>query len=268
MSKPSQREVIGIIPAAGRATRLGRLPCSKELFPVGFQVADEDRSFRPKPVGQYLLEHFQRAGARRAYIVIRKGKWDIPEYFGDGSSLDMSIGYLVMNLPYGAPYTIDQAFPFVDEATIVFGFPDILIEPEDAFQRIVAHLHATSVDVVLGLFPTEQPHLCDPIEFDDRGSIRNIHIKPAHSELRTTWTVAAWAPSFTRFLHGHLAVLERAAGSGSGPRPELYMSHVIMAAIESGLRVEGLHLPGARFLDIGVPENLIRALQNQLDSLH
>jgi len=29
-------EVVGIIPASGRATRIAPLPCSKELYPVGF----------------------------------------------------------------------------------------------------------------------------------------------------------------------------------------------------------------------------------------
>jgi hypothetical protein len=42
------------------------------------------------------------------------------------------------------------------------------------------------------------------------------------------------------------------------------MSHAIMAAIHSGLRVEGLHLPGAQNLDIGIPENLVQALRTQL----
>jgi glucose-1-phosphate thymidylyltransferase len=222
---------------------------------------------RPKPVGQYLLEHFRRAGAKRAYIVIRKGKWDIPEYFGDGAGLDLALGYLIMNRPHGAPYTADQAYEFVAEATIVFGFPDILIEPEDAFPRLVSHLGATKADAALGLFPTDQPHLCDPIQFDERGRIRHIYVKPEHSDLRITWTIAAWAPSFTQFLHEYLAELERAAGSEEMPRQELFMSHVFMAAMQAGLRVEGLHLPGAQFLDIGVPENLVQALKTQLDSL-
>jgi glucose-1-phosphate thymidylyltransferase len=177
--------------------------------------------------------------------------------------LDLAIGYLIMNLPHGAPYTIDQAYAFTRDATVVFGFPDILIEPEDTYPRLVAHLESTNADVVLGLFPVEQPHLCDPIDFDDAGRIREIFVKPAHSNLRFTWVVAAWAPSFTQFLHQHLAKLEQEAARTS--RPELYMSHVIMAAIQSGLQVEGLHLPGARYLDIGIPENLVQALRAQLD---
>ena len=267
MTTVSQRKIVGIIPAAGNATRMAPLPCSKELYPIGFRNTDDGRSVRPKPVGQYLLEHFHRAGAKRVYIVIRKGKWDIPEYFGDGEALGLAIGYLIMNLPHGVPYTIDQANAFVRDATVVFGFPDILIEPEDAFPRIVAHLEATNADVVLGLFPTDQPHLCDPIAFDEQGHIREIFVKPVHSDLRVTWAIAAWAPSFTQFLHKHLAELERAAETATAPRPEFQISHVIMAAIKSGLRVEGLHLPGAHFIDIGVPENLVLTLRMQLAAL-
>lgn len=262
----ARRQIVGIVPAAGTATRLAPLPCSKELFPVGFRSADDGRGIRPKPVGQYLLEHYRRAGAERVHIVIRRGKWDIPQYFGDGSALGLSLSYLIMNLPHGAPYTVDQAYAFVREATVVFGFPDILIEPEDAFPRLVDQLEATNADLALGLFPTDQPHLCDPIAFDDQGRIREILIKPPHSELHVTWTIAAWAPSFTQFLHEHLGELERTA-AGAASRNELYMSHVVMAALRSGLRVEGLHLPGARYLDIGIPENLVQALRTQLDAL-
>ena len=67
MNHPSQREVIGVIPAGGRATRLGTLPCSRELFPVGFHGTDGSTGLRPKPIGQYLLEYFRQVGVRRAF---------------------------------------------------------------------------------------------------------------------------------------------------------------------------------------------------------
>ena len=41
--------------------------------------------------------------------------------------MNLPIGYLIMNLPHGVPYTVDQAFAFVRDANIVFGFPDILL---------------------------------------------------------------------------------------------------------------------------------------------
>jgi glucose-1-phosphate thymidylyltransferase len=263
----AEREIVGIVPAAGRATRIAPLPCSKELYPIGFSTNDDDQGVRPKPVGQFLLEHFRRAGARRVFMILRKGKWDIPEYFGDGAPLGLSIAYLMMNLPHGVPYTVDQAHDFVREATVVFGFPDMLVEPEDAYPLTVAHLMATRADLVLGVFPTDQPHLGDPIEFDENGRIRRILVKPVESELRFTWALAAWGPSFTAFMHEFLAERERRAKAEADPDGELHMSPVIMAAIEAGLRVEALHLPNARFLDIGVPKNLVEGLRAQLDTL-
>ena len=64
-----EREIVGIVPAAGRATRIAPLPCSKELYPIGFITNDDDQGVRPKPVGQFLLEHFRRAGARRVFMI-------------------------------------------------------------------------------------------------------------------------------------------------------------------------------------------------------
>ncbi len=50
--KTTQREIIGLIPAAGQATRLAPLPCSKELYPIGL----ERGGARPKVVCEYLLD--------------------------------------------------------------------------------------------------------------------------------------------------------------------------------------------------------------------
>ena len=72
------REIVGIVPAVGHAARLAPLPCSKELYPIGFRSAAGGRSVRPKAVCLYLLEKFQLAGVTRSFIVLREGKWDIP----------------------------------------------------------------------------------------------------------------------------------------------------------------------------------------------
>ena len=146
----SQREVIGLIPAAGKASRLPSLPCSKELYPIGY----DSRNFSPKVVSQYLLESMRIADIKKAYIILRKGKWDIPAYFGDGKMLDMHLGYLIMDLPYGVPYTLDQAYPFVKEAKVALGFPDIIFEPEDVFVRLLEKQKESNANIVLGLFHT------------------------------------------------------------------------------------------------------------------
>ncbi|WP_201035871.1 hypothetical protein, partial [Salmonella enterica] len=125
----------------------------------------------PKVVSHYLLEKMQLAGIDQAYFILRSPKWDIPAYFGDGEMLSMSLGYLMMNLPFGVPFTLDQAYPFVNDALVALGFPDILFQPEDAFVRILARLDASNAHVVLGLFPTNQPQKAGMVDFDDTGKV-------------------------------------------------------------------------------------------------
>ncbi len=260
------REVVGLLPAGGQANRIAPLPCSKELYPVGFRSVGAEDGLRPKVVCHYLLERMQRAEVTRAYIILREGKWDIPAYLGDGTMLGMHLAYLMMELPFGAPYTLDQAYPFVQDALVVFGFPDIIFQPEDAFVQLLARQETTRADVVLGLFPADQPQKMDMVDLDHNGRIRRIVIKPRQTDLRYTWIIAVWTPVFTRFMHEYLVATqtERGGISGNGlPNPrELYVGDVIQAAIDAGIPVETILFPEGDYLDIGTPEDLFRAVRN------
>jgi hypothetical protein len=130
-------EVIGLIPAAGRSARLQPIPCSKELFPIGFHENPRTGRLAPKVASHYLLEKFRAAGVRTTYIVIREGKWDIPQYFLAGDLVDMSLAYVVIPESIGPPDTIDRAYPFVRQSRIAFGFPDILFGPRDAYAQLI-----------------------------------------------------------------------------------------------------------------------------------
>ncbi len=261
------QKVVGLMPASGQATRIAPLPCSKELYPVGFRPADEGGGLRPKVVCHYLLERMRQAGVTKAYIVLRKGKWDIPAYLGDGSMLDMHLAYLMMGLPFGAPYTLDQAFPFVQHALVALGFPDVIFQPDDAFVRLLDQQAATKADVVLGLFPTDQPHKGDMIDLDENGQVRRIIIKSTQTHLRYGWTIAVWTPVFTQFMHAYLAGIqernEQNTTSHSPPgQRELFVGDVIQAAIYAGLQVETVLFSNGSYLDIGTPENLVKAVKN------
>src|SRR4028119_778776 len=108
-----EREIVGLVPAAGLATRLAPLPCSKELLPVGFQSAREGADRRPKPVSQYLLDRMRLAGARKVFFIARPGKWDIADYYGDGSRLGLHLAYLHVGAPWGPPSPTAQARPLI-----------------------------------------------------------------------------------------------------------------------------------------------------------
>jgi glucose-1-phosphate thymidylyltransferase len=41
-----QREIVGLIPAAGKAAHMGPLPCSKKLYPIGFRSVGYGQSLK------------------------------------------------------------------------------------------------------------------------------------------------------------------------------------------------------------------------------
>jgi glucose-1-phosphate thymidylyltransferase len=257
------REVIGLLPAGGQATRIAPLPCSKELYPIGFRPVGEDCSLRPKVVCHYLLEKMRLADITKAYIVLREGKWDIPAY-DDGAMLQMHLAYLTIRQSLGVPYTLDQAYPFVQDAVVAFGFPDILFQPDDAFTQLLARQAATKADVVLGLFPTDQPQKWDMADVDSEGQIHAIAIKPPQTHLRYAWSIAVWTPTFSHFMHEYLVSMRKSDGQGDLllEQRELVVGDVLRAAIHEKLPVEGIIFPAGACLDIGTPEDLMQAVRN------
>ena len=252
-------QVIGLLPAGGKATRISPLPLSKELYPIGFRSLDGKSHIRPKVVSHYLLEKMHLAGIEQAYFILKPGKWDIPGYFGDGSIFSIHLGYLIMGLPFGVPFTLDQAYPFVKNAIVALGFPDILFQPNDAYVKLLERLEASNADVVLGLFPTEQPQKAGMVDFDDSGKVRSIVEKPQVSNLRYMWGIAVWTPNFSEFLHNYLQEIQRDNNLSS--LPELPIGDVIQAAIAQGMNVEAEAFPQGTYLDIGTPDDLVRAVQ-------
>lgn len=268
-----EREVVGLIPAAGRADRLGALPCSKEIFPLGFH-ADAEGVERPRPVCGRLLESLAAAGVHRAYVLLRKGKWDIPALLGDGVELGLPLAYLALEPTASVPETLDRAYPFVREATVALGFPDIVVEPGDAYRPLLRRLHRSEAAAVLGLFPTDQSWKADMVELEGEerrpgraqvesrperaqvDKVRRIVIKQAETTLRFTWSIAVWGPEFSSYLHDFVA--DGRAGS-TGNSTEIYVGDVLQAAIDDGMTVLGERFEDGSFLDVGTPEDLRQA---------
>ncbi|MBF2080559.1 MAG: dTDP-glucose pyrophosphorylase [Synechococcales cyanobacterium T60_A2020_003] len=259
--------IMGLLPAAGQGSRISPLPMSKELFPIGFQELTE-QGLRPKVACQYLLESMGKAGVQESFLILRPGKWDIPAYLGDGSQLGMRLAYLTVHVPFGVPFSLNQAYPFVKDAIIALGFPDILFRPRDAYVTLLERLQTTQADVVLGLFPTEQPEKVGLVDFNENGVVLGIYEKSQLTHLRYMWAIAVWRPSFTEFLHRTVeAKLQVLIGEQPPMRikamPEYVetpIGDVIRDAIAHNLRVEAVPFETGQYLDIGTPENLIHAV--------
>lgn len=250
----------GLIPAGGTGSRLGKMPCSKEVFPLVQKTGD---TITRSTVCENLIRYYRLAGITNIYFIIRSGKWDIPAYLQDGKDQGVNISYLIMNLPYGTPFTLDQAYPFVQGNYVALGFPDMICTPENLFMRLKEKLSHTHADVVLALCRMPNYKSSDMIEFDG-DAIADIVIKEDRPDLTYGWTNAVWGPAFTEFLHEHLkaqvAKNEITTTASDGTSRELYVGDIIRAAIKKGMKVDYVLFEEGTAVDIGSPAELVKYL--------
>jgi dTDP-glucose pyrophosphorylase len=168
----------GIIPAAGRGSRIQPLAFSKELLPVGSRI--DDGVERPCAVSEYLLERMVRGGADKICFVISPVKSDILAYYGNSYG-GADIVYAVQSQPAGLCDAVFRAHPLCrpDEPVIV-GLPDTIWFPETA-------LAGLPNDVLsFLLFPVDQPQFFDAVVLDG-DQVREIQVKQRNAASHWIW---------------------------------------------------------------------------------
>ncbi len=234
------------MPAAGHARRLGDIASSKELLSIKTAAGET-------PVCVNLLRQFQRAGADRACIVLRHAKADIPATLGNGEQHGLTLQYIFVESSPSVPHSIDSAYAHTRGSEVMFGFPDILIKPDDALQILARERAAANSDVMLGLFPSTQPEKVDMVDCDTFGKVRAIVIKEPTCTLRETWLLATWSARFTEFLHNWVATCDTDGSS------EPQLGHAFSASMNQGLQVDTHRFVNGKYLDIGTPDDLAKA---------
>jgi len=255
-------DIVGLIPAGGTANRLGKIPVSKELFPFILP----GKSDKISVISDNLLRYYKNAGITHVYFIIRKGKWDIPGYYGDGSEIGMNIGYLIMNLPFGSSFTLNQAYPFISDKTVALGFPDMIIQPENCFSPLLQRINSNNTDIMLGVFPITSYRKWDMIEFDGKENIKNIVIKQDRPDLHYGWSIAVWKPAFTNYIHDYLTTQLKNRPDGTIELPdnqirEIYMGDIIQDAMINGMKINYVKFEDGKCMDIGTPDDLKKYYQ-------
>lgn len=250
--------VVGLIPAAGKATRLGQIPFSKELYPIGFEKKNGEHY--PKTVSSYLLDQMVDAGITSFHYVLRKGKWDIPNYYGGGKHFNINICYQIADYSYCVPFSINQAYSFIKDKTIAFGFPDILIKPRKVFNQLIEKLNSnTNTEIVLGMFPSDYDNITDEMDIYANG-MKNDNLKAKKRQfLNFTWIIAVWRPIFTKYLNNYLENMINSFTDTELLQNECQLSDILVSAINDGLRCEYVFFENGDHIDIGTPERLAKA---------
>src|SRR5699024_620947 len=139
--------------------------------------------------------------------------------------------------------------------------------------------HFTVAEVFLSLFRAVNHEKVDMVEFNDKGTIKDIIVKPDHTILTYTLIIAVWTSRFTDYMHRYLAqynkTLVQNKKSKGGEREsaesnrelditgELFIGKVFRDAIQSGLQTSYVIFKEGSFLDIGTPDDLMKV--NNID---
>jgi NDP-sugar pyrophosphorylase family protein len=213
---------VGVVPAAGFATRLQPLSGSKEVLPVA-----------GRPVMEFLLDRLAAAGCDEVRVVTRPEKRDV-------AALARRRGSAVVE---GRPESVAASLllglaGLGPDDVVLMGFPDSLWEPLDGFVSLAAALGG-GVDVALGLFACRDLERSDVVEVDAAGRVSRIEIKPARPRSELVWGCAA-------------ARAVALAGLGRHREPGALFAELARQGRVRGVRLEG------EFVDLGTPEALGR----------
>ncbi len=240
-------EVWGILPAAGRGSRMQPLAFSKELLPVGtrIEVHTEGTVERPRAVSEYLLERMIRAGATRFCFVISPGKSDILEYYG-ASFGGVPIVYVVQPAPAGLCDAIFCSAPLIrDGEDILLGLPDTVWLPENGLALL------PSGTLAFLLFPVDRPQFFDAVMLDASGAVERIEVKQERPASNLVWGAVR--------MPGGVFHALRALWLEPARRDE-YLGTLVNAWLARGGRAVGV-AAGTHYVDTGTPHGFREALR-------
>ena len=246
-------DFVGVLPAAGRGSRLAPLRYPKELLPISYEPAGGDGTgVRARAVAEYALAAMAAADVERVLLVVAPWKLDVLNYFGDGSHVGLRIGYLWQEEARGLPYAMDLARPWTRGQHVAFAMPDTITTPTDAVARLRDRYLATGADLALAVFPAAEPERLGPVLLDGERVLRVLD-KPDRPPASNTWGAAIWSDAFADLMHEGLS--QHPAG---GREPVI--GHFFDQAIQEGLKVIGVPITDGSFEDAGTRIGILRCL--------
>jgi glucose-1-phosphate thymidylyltransferase len=248
-------DYVGVIPAAGLASRLGPLGYPKELLPITY-VPGEDGHLRPLPVIEASFRQLREAGVGRSLVITSDRKPELMQYLGNGGSIGLDLAFLQQSRADGLAAAVALALPWTSGANTCLLLPDTIVRPETALKDMRALFESADADLMLGVLPTDKPRELGPVRFDSRMRVTEVQDKPEKTDLANSWALAIWGPRFAQLLDS--AVKENAKQT---------LGTVFQRAVDAKLNVRAIWFAGGAFYDVGTPKGLAEALPQFLKGL-
>lgn len=173
-------KVYGILPMAGKGTRIQPIAFSKELYPVSFK----SKHFA---VSEYNIRALMKAKIDEIKLVVHPGKLDIAKFYATAGYPISIYFYASKSLPESCLFPIGGMH---DEDICLFGLPDTLFSPADGYVQILRQLKK-GTDLCLGMFEVSDGSKYDSVKFDEAtGKIQQVLVKK--SPPLSNWIWGIW----------------------------------------------------------------------------
>jgi len=231
-----------VLLAAGRGTRMQDLT---EALPKPMLEV------RGKPVLQHIVEGLRDNGLTNLLIVVGWRAEVVKEFFGDGSTLGMSIQYETQTVQDGTGRVVALAREFVGADPFLLGYGDILIAPQN-YGRICAAL--AGADAVISVKRSDDVSQGGAVFVNKKFELTDLREKPKPGEPTSPWYnagVYAFRPSIFEYI----------AKLKPSPRGEYELTDAVRDLALSGKRVQALEIAGD-WADVRDPEILAQLNAN------
>lgn len=174
MATAAEAHLAGVIPAAGRATRLQPLGCSKEVFPIA-----------GRPAMDHLIARMRAAGCADLRVVTCPEKHDVV------ARAEHHRATVILARPRSISESLAAGMRGLPaDAVVLIGFPDTIWDPPDGFARLLAALEPP-YDVVLGVFAWDEPQRSDVVLLSGQGVVTGLAVKDPDPPGNLIWGCAA-----------------------------------------------------------------------------
>ncbi len=226
---------VGLIPAAGRATRFFGLP--KYLFPLG----------NNSMLGS-LCMRLTDGGAQELYIGANS---DNRELLSRYAPYDAKI-YRIDSRTMSETVWCAHKYHIIDDenANVLFGMPDSYWTDETVYPRMADAIRAGAT-VAVALFEAHPGQhksvgMIDAIFDREDLIVRRVVDKPAETDLHLCWGALAWAPDFWQYIDP----------------ADPHVGYAVQRAIEHRVTVHGVLATGG-YWDVGTPEGYYECIRAQ-----
>jgi len=231
--------MIGLLPAAGNAERMGGLP--KMLLPVPEGTL---AAFHGKTMLAAGCDPFSIGANRINYDLLRSFYGGYVRLVKQHETMTETILSLREDMKIVAQIYYDNGMEFSDNP-VLFGMPDTHFEDAQAYQKLT-HALNSGADLAVGLFHTrpEQRSKLGMCRLDGE-RITDVIDKPESTTLEWAWGVLGWQPVFWQYL-----------------RPEdPHVGYAIPRAIAAGLDVRAVKMVGG-YWDCGTPAEYFEMIRS------